>query len=57
MFKRNSQNKYQTQSPITPGIEVVEINLFLITPPPEGNNFATLNIERRGRRGYGKIYI
>ena len=45
MFKKSSQTKDKPQSPITPGIKVVEINMCLITPPPKGNNFATLNIE------------
>ena len=45
------------QSPIIPGIKVVEMNVFLIPPPSKGNDFATLNIESRGRRGYGKIHI
>jgi hypothetical protein len=45
MFKKSSQTKDKPQSPITPGVKVVEINMCLITPPPKGNNFATLNIE------------
>ena len=39
MFKKSSQTKNKPQSPITHGI------MCLITPPPKGNNFATLNIE------------
>ena len=45
MFKKSSQTKDSVQSPITPGIKVVEINMCLITPPPKGHNFATPNIE------------
>ena len=55
--RKGSQTKDNIQSPVTPGINVVEINVCLITPPPKGNIFATLNIERRGRRGYGKRHI
>ena len=32
MFKKSLQNKYTTQSPITPGIKVVEKNICLINP-------------------------
>ena len=43
---------------ITPGIKVVEINLCFNSPPPtKGNNFATFNIECRGRRGHGKGHL
>ena len=57
MCKKGSQTKDNMQSPVAPVINVVEINVCLRTPPPKGNNFATLNIERRGRRGYGKRHI
>jgi hypothetical protein len=45
MFKKSSQTQNKPQSPITPGIKVVGRNMRSITPPPKGNNFATLNIE------------